>query len=419
MAGAESHLTRSLLAAARGRWDDVDWERTKPEIRRYRDGSDAEPGSDNHPILAYCIALIVAWKRPDLLHRLGITRDEVIAWWERELTVRLRKGLQLTEPRARIYVEWEAALICWCYSAFHRFAALQALHLRYVRATAAMMALCAYPVRPRRHSPPDVDSKMYRAALYVSLGGSRSWSGEREDGKRRMHHLGQSGWEVLLSGIMDITVPDEFRWHRDLIAVLTPGWMGLSQSEVGIIRAAVNNGATETVDDLVGWLDGVGTLWPCRLVRFERGAACIGLGREVNGNTRAIDTLAIHQDGTMHILASEGINRNANMEPCGVNEFEDGNHLVEYRCWRGGEDDPRRMLVLHPERWGAVRWDVHLHRDGHHVVRRPGRPVPIPPPNPPEPPEGSPRRKSDWVRYRYYVLAAALVGALIWWGQCS
>lgn len=70
----------ALLLALQGRWNDINYGALREIIEQYRDGTESVRGSENYGTLAYCAALVIAWLRPDLLPRLGITKGELISW---------------------------------------------------------------------------------------------------------------------------------------------------------------------------------------------------------------------------------------------------------------------------------------------------------------------------------------------------
>lgn len=393
----------AILLALQRRWGDINYGSLRETIEQYRDGTESVRGSENYGTLAYGAAVVIAWKRPDRLSRLGITRGGLIAWWERELQQRLERGLQLNEARSRIYCIFSQAIICWLRRAFEALG-LADLHLRYVKATAAQVALCSYPVRPVRLKP-DATDNPWPVPISVPLCGARSLEVNEN------HHMLHSAYEMFAAELLGLNWSrgggSQTEWARDVIRLARPGRMGMSAGEVGFFERAILLGRPMFVGDFMEWLDGVGTRWPCRLIRFERGAACIGLGRSINGNTAPLFAMATHQDGTVRWLGVHGRSHRVDAEPCGVNEFDHGDDRVKYVAWAGGEDWPRKELVLHPDRWGKVLWDVHIQRDGNHVVRRPSQETPEPPgPGPePEPPDDDP---SWWSRYRYRAIAGAV-----------
>lgn len=392
----EKKLVPSLLAAVQGRWQDFDWGTVRQICDNYRDGTDAKPGSENWPVLSYLCALMVLWKRSGDLPRIGQTALSVTAWWDRELETRLRKGLQLLEARSRIYAIWGAPLICWLRPAFRQFSALDAVHLRFVRATTAMVALCSYPVRARTPVPP-ADTSKAPLRVTCALAGARSWSPDwdgAEDTVPDTHHLLSSGWDYHAHLLLHNTIPrgnSQLNWAHDLVVALRPGWMGLTNREHSLAVGAIREPEAILVEDLMLWLVDVGTRWPCRLVRFKHGAACLGLDRSVNGNTAPLFAAAIHREGEFHYLATHRRARRVDSEPCEVGAIDQGNDLVRYAAIAGGEDHPRRKMVLKPEKWGRVLWDIEIRRNGRHEIHRPreDRPAPPPPPEPP-PPEPSP-----------------------------
>lgn len=396
--GAESHLVVSLLAALRGQWNKINWSGTKAECRKYRDGSDEHPGSDNHPVLAWLTALVVAWKRPDLLPRLGLKIGEVVLWWRRELETRLREGLQLVEVRARIYAIWNAVLICWLWRAFREFQDLMYLHKSYVRATAAQVALCAYPVKAKRLDPRAYDNPV-DVPIFIPLAGARS----HEQTGDKTHHKLTSAWDYFAAELLGLNWKrgggSQTEWARDIVAAARPGWMGLSDREVSIFRTAIETGNPPMVNSLMSWLDGVGTLWGCFLVRFERGSACIGYGRAVTVSTAPVYTMAVHADGTVEYLVMDGGGRggdNIDREPCGVDLQRNSPRVT---AWAGGEDLPVKRLPFHKDRWGEPVWIVKLARNGQHEVLWPREATPEPPgpgPEPPTPPRDDDR---DWYDY--------------------
>lgn len=412
-----THGYHAIRLALQGRWDEINFGSLRETVNNYRGGTDSVPGSENYGTLAYMAALVIAWTRLELLSRVGITKGELITWWVRELRTRLDRGLQLMEADSRIYCIFSQAPICWLYRAFGamRDRELRSLHTRYVLATAAEIALVGYPVQPVRLSP-DVDDNAWPVPISVPLTGARSL----EVGEH--HHMLHSAFEMFAAHLMGIDWSrgggSQTEWARDVIRRADPGWMGMSSREIEIFRNAIRSPVPELVDDLVEWLRGVGTRWRCRLVRFERGTACMRMDRSINGNTAPLFAMAIHEDGTLHWLGVHGRSHRVNSEPCDVRTIEGPNDRMRYVAVAGGEEWPQRNLILQPERWGRTLHDIEWHRDGRIEVHRPRGVTPVPPPNPPEPPNSSPRRKSDWVRYRYLAIALALAGVLIWWQWC-
>lgn len=155
--------------------------------------------------------------------------------------------------------------------------------------------------------------------------------------------------------------------------------------------------------------------WPCYLVRFERGGACIRYGRGSGVSTAPLYAMGIHDDGTVHFLALDSGARqghNINYEPCGM-DIKDR----QVTAWAGGEDLPVKRLHFDGARWGEILWIVDIGtRESKIIWPETGSP---PGPGPgPEPP--SPKRdKSTWSRYRYYIIGLALIGLFLWLGPCT
>lgn len=396
----------AIRLALQGRWEEINYGSLRQTIHDYSGGTDSVPGSENYGTLAYGAALAIWWKggAHRLAERLGLTPKDLRAWWADELRTRLRKGLQLNECDSRIYMIFSVLVICLLYRAFKALGGddLMDLHRRYVRANAAQIALCGFPVRPVRLDPAE-DDNAWKHKIAVPITGARSWG-------RGAHHMLHCGYELLAAHLLGITWTgggSQDQWASEVIRLAKPGWMGLTSSDVSIFRSAVRSGDTELVSELVGWLGGVGTMWPSRLIRFERGSACLHIGKGVNGNTAPVHHMAIHRDGTVHyVQVHDGEHYSTPPGTAGVNETDYGDGGVKYVAWAEGPKGERE-LVLHPDRWVKVLWDVHLKKDGNHIVHRPSVETPVPPGPGPEPEK--PRDDESWLeRHKVQVIFGAI-----------
>lgn len=411
--GVERTLVPSVLNAVRGLWAKVDWSNTRATMRLYPNGSDGSPGSDNHSTLAWGVAIVVAAVNAPLLRKLGTTVSRVVEWWEDELTTRLLKGLQLKEERSRIYVVWEAFLICVLRPYFAGFHKLDDLHLKYVKAAVAQAALSAFPVRPKRLDPPAED-KALNIPVFCTLAGARS----HEQKGDNTHHKLVSGWEFLLATVLGYTLPSntgsQITWARELVRAIRPRWMGLTSFQRSLVRDVVEAGSVESAGILFEWLDGVGTMWPATLVRFERRAATLGEGRAINANTAPVYAMTVDEKGTVRYLVLDtGSRSGVNPEPVRVLVSGDG-AVRDYNVVAGGEDLPKKNMLIsssEPDHSGRVLWEIRLRRGGDHEWRFPREekepPAPVPPgpgpvppgpgPEPPAPPRDDDER--DWYDY--------------------
>lgn len=373
--GVEVSLVPSLMRAARKNWGRVS-DHWKDECKKTRPGLAHVPGSENLGFLSWATALIYRrWNRPGLPS--WLTSAEVDTWWLRELLDRRDGGLMLTEERSRIYFGWHWAPVAVALALGD--VEVKALARDWMRAQIAQAALCAVNVKPRRYEPP-LDAKLAGSPPFAPLCGARSWSSK--DGKA--HHMGSSAFESVVGAILfNDWRPRSpaHRWELDLMTQIGRPDL-FDESELVALRRAV--GFPEKLDhedlDAIIKIAGWGkSKWPCYLVRFERGGACIGYRRAVNANTAPMYAMGIHDDGTIHYLTLDPGNRHdINPEPCGM-DYTPGD--VSLRAWAGGEDRPVKKLEFSGGRWGEPLWVVDLSGAGAKVIW----PVEEQPPAPPPP----------------------------------
>lgn len=387
--GFEAFLVPSLMQAARRNWGQVSghWKR---ECKKTRAGLARVPGSENLGFLAWATALVYrCWNKSGLPS--WLTTADVDAWWLRELKDRRDVGLMLTEERSRIYFGWHWSPVAVALEL--GAPEVRTLARAWMRAQIAQAALCAVNVRPKRYDPP-VDAKLAGSPPFVPLCGARSWS----SAEGRAHHMGSSAFESVVGAILfDDWEPrgPAHQWELDLMTQIGRPKL-FSSSEGILLRKAITRPedlvreAVLDIMDISGWGN---SKWPCYLVRFDRGGACIGYRRAINGNTAPMYSMGVHEDGTVHYLTLDPGNRHdINIEACGM-DYAPGD--VSLRAWAGGGDRPVKNLEFKGSRWGQLLWIVDIGRRGGSLVwPEPGQPVP-PPPEPP-PDEDEDREWYDW-----------------------
>lgn len=384
--GIEVALVPSLMLAARRDWGRVS-DHWKSECRGSRAGLAHLPGSENLGFLAWATALIYRrWNKSGLPR--WMTPAEVDAWWLRELKDRRAGGLMLTEERSRIYFGWHWAPVAVALEL--GAPEVKDLARGWMRAQIAQAALCAVNVKPRRYDPP-VNAKLAGSPPFVPLCGARSWSSTGGSA----HHMGSSAFESVVGAILFGDWRPQsptHQWELDLMTQI--GRPRLFNATEGILlRKAITHpedlqrDAVLDIVDIAGWGN---AKWPCYLFRFERGGACIGYRRAINGNTAPLYAMSIHDDGRIHYLALDPGNRHdIDIEPCGIDTVG---------AWAGGESRPIKRMEFRPARWGDVLWQVDIGRKGARVVLPEKEPSPQPPPPAPkpEPPAGDDRRWYDY-----------------------
>lgn len=409
----------ALTAAVNKRWSDIPdglW----AVCKKTRKGLLADRGSENIGAMAWGAAFIISKLMPRLLPA-WMRRNEPEEWWDREMRDRMRHGLMLAEEDSRIYFGWHWAPIAavWALAVGE----LRRLCRDWMRAQTAKMALCAVPVKPKRYEPA-INAKLDGNPLFVPPCGARSWSADDEDGKpgrEAAHHMGSSAWESVAGAmIFDRWKPKQpaHQWELDVMTAAGRPEL-FTGAERAALRRAVNNPedlSPVELSDLAA-MAGLGNAkWPCFLVRFRDGGACVRYGRGSGVSTAPLYTMAIHRDGTIHFLALDSGARqghNINYEPCGM-EIQDGRVMA----WAGGEDLPKTNLHFDAARWKDILWVVDIGTRGSEVVWPEPEKPPVPGPGPGPTPPAPPRRRSDWVKYRYLAIALALAGLLIWWQGC-
>lgn len=390
--GAETFVTKSLLAAVERRWKDVDL-RVFAECKKVRGGLLRDPGSENIGLMAWACAFVISRLRPVMLPE-WLTPEECYRWWLREMGDRRDNGLLLAEERSRIYCGWGFAPIAavWAFAE----GTLKTLCRDWMRCFVAQGALCAVPVKPRRYDPP-LKAKLDGNPLFVPLCGARSWSTENEDdepGRESAHHMGSSAFESILGAILfDRWRPNQpaHQWELDvMMAARKPQLFNVD--ELPLLREAIYQPHMVTpseialIAEIASWST---PRWPAYLVRLENGGVCSSHGHARTVSTAPIYTMAIHEDGTIHYLVLDSGARqdhNIEREPCGMDiQWGAGNESVlRVEGWAGGDDIPKKRLAFPRQKWGGVYWIVNTENGEVVYPKAAGTPVPPPPP-PPEP----------------------------------
>lgn len=420
--GVETTLWPDILKAANGNLTSVRWAPVKSTCALYPTGSINSSGSMNHSVLAFLLALWAADGPTNVIkQRAGLTKEEIVSWWTMELGDRLESGLQLKEERSRIYCVWGAVLICWHYRLFEKFPELRDLHRRFRESVVARSSLVTVPWPGKRLRGPDLTQDLVSGVnLYDPLAGARSYSGiELGDGDLEIdlaHHVGVTAWEVMMAELFGVpwSAPQDLKPY---LAALKPGKMGLSSELLSKCQATWKGGNPAALEELVSKL--TPAYWPCYLLRFENGAACVGFGRSVSVSTDPIYTMAAHRDGFVDILeAGSGRREDTNVEPCGLLGLEtvdNGGLTYRLTAWAGGEDRDKETLEFDQHRWSRLLWCVKNDKAGASILWPPADAThPVEPPVVEPPPVVVPPRPDKDDDKKWW-MALPLLGGLIYW----